>query len=547
MRNVLSLTIVLLLVVAVSAWAQIPKLINYQAKLTDGDGVALNGDYDITFKVYDEETGGTPLWTEAHTGVTVTNGLFDVQLGTITDLDLSFADTYWVEITIGTETLTPREMLSTVPYAFRALVAESAGGVQDVGVEMTTLSDFNYITSTDAHGAFDELDEQIYTNTGNIADNAADIIDLDSRVTTNEGNIATNAADIADLDARVTTNEDDIADNAADIANNAADIANNAADIGNLDSRVTTNEGNIATNALAIADLDSRVTINEADIANNAADIIDLDSRVTTNEADIANNAADIAALDARVTINEGAIAANVAAIAVNGVSIDSLASAIGSYGGHTVIDYSSNYYVVDGTDLITAIGALDNGLNSVATGYVQTIVGTPNRISVTHVTDTKDSIDIASNYVGQTSITTLGTITTGTWQANVIGVPYGGTGLSSVTANYLLYGNGTGALQTLAPSTGYLKWTGSAYAWAHGYDDNANHIAGNGLEGADYNGSAEVTWNVKNADASIDVAADGISVQLDGPSLETTADGLRVANGQAKMTGTGYQLYRNY
>ena len=449
MRNVLSLTIVLLLVVAVSAWAQIPKLINYQAKLTDGDGVALNGDYDITFKVYDEETGGTPLWTEAHTGVTVTNGLFDVQLGTITDLDLSFADTYWVEITIGTETLTPREMLSTVPYAFRALVAESAGGVQDVGVEMTTLSDFNYITSTDAHGAFDELDEQIYTNTGNIAD--------------------------------------------------------------------------------------------------NAADIIDLDSRVTTNEADIANNAADIAALDARVTINEGAIAANVAAIAVNGVSIDSLASAIGSYGGHTVIDYSSNYYVVDGTDLITAIGALDNGLNSVATGYVQTIVGTPNRISVTHVTDTKDSIDIASNYVGQTSITTLGTITTGTWQANVIGVPYGGTGLSSVTANYLLYGNGTGALQTLAPSTGYLKWTGSAYAWAHGYDDNANHIAGNGLEGADYNGSAEVTWNVKNADASIDVAADGISVQLDGPSLETTADGLRVANGQAKMTGTGYQLYRNY
>ena len=463
MRNVLSLTIVLLLVVAVSAWAQIPKLINYQAKLTDGDGVALNGDYDITFKIYDEETGGTPLWTEAHTGVTVTNGLFDVQLGSITPLDLSFADTYWVEIEIEGTTLSPREMLSTVPYAFRALVAESAGGVQDVGVEMTDLTDFHYITSTNAHGAFDELDEQIYTNTGNIAANAADIADLDARVTTNEGDIATNAAN----------------------------IAANAADIAALDARVTINEGAIATNAANIA----------------------------TNTANIADNADDI----------------------------DNLQSAVGTSGDASSIDYSSNYYVVDGTDLITAIGALDNGLNSVATGYVQTIVGTPNRISVTHVTDTKDSIDIATNYVGQNTITTLGTITTGTWQANVIGVQYGGTGLSSVAANYLLYGNGTGALQTLAPSTGYLKWTGSAYAWAHGYDDNANHIAGNGLEGDDYNGSTEVTWNVKNADASINVAADGISVQLDGPSLETTADGLRVANGQAKMTGTGYQLYRNY
>ena len=484
MRKVLFFTAVVLLVVAVSAWAQIPRLINYQAKLTDDDGVALNGDYDITFRIYDEETGGTPLWTEAHTGVTVTNGLFDVQLGSITPLDLSFADTYWVEIEIEGTTLSPREMLSTVPYAFRALVAESAGGVQDVGVEMTDLTDFHYITSTNAHGAFDELDEQIYTNAGNIATNAADIADLDARVTTNEGNIAANAAN----------------------------IATNAADIADLDSRVTTNEGNIAANAAAIVNLDSRVTTNEGNIAANTA-------AIATNAANIANNAADIA----------------------------NLQSAVGTSGDASSIDYSSNYYVTDGTDLITAIGALDNGLNSVATGYVQTIVGTPNRISVTHVTDTKDSIDISTDYVGQTSITTLGTITTGTWQADVIGVQYGGTGLSSVPANYLLYGNGTGALQTLAPSTGYLRWTGSAYEWAHGYDDNANHKAGNGLEGDDYNGSTEVTWNVKNADASINVAADGISVQLDGPSLETTADGLRVANGQWKMHGGNYQLYRNY
>jgi len=43
-------------------------------------------------------------------------------------------------------------------------------------------------------------------------------------------------------------------------------------------------------------------------------------------------------------------------------------------------------------------------------------VVGTTNRITVN-----ANDIDIASTYVGQTSITTLGTITTGTWNANVI------------------------------------------------------------------------------------------------------------------------------
>ena len=47
-------------------------------------------------------------------------------------------------------------------------------------------------------------------------------------------------------------------------------------------------------------------------------------------------------------------------------------------------------------------------------------VVGTANRISVT-----ADAVDIASTYVGQSSITTLGTIGTGTWQADVIDDAY--------------------------------------------------------------------------------------------------------------------------
>ena len=42
------------------------------------------------------------------------------------------------------------------------------------------------------------------------------------------------------------------------------------------------------------------------------------------------------------------------------------------------------------------------------------------------------DNLQIKSTYVGQTSITTLGTITTGTWNGNAIGLAYGGTGQSN-------------------------------------------------------------------------------------------------------------------
>lgn len=52
---------------------------------------------------------------------------------------------------------------------------------------------------------------------------------------------------------------------------------------------------------------------------------------------------------------------------------------------------------------------------------------GTSNRITVSAY-----AIDIAATYVGQTSITTLGTIATGTWQGTAVGVAYGGSGATT-------------------------------------------------------------------------------------------------------------------
>ena len=102
-------------------------------------------------------------------------------------------------------------------------------------------------------------------------------------------------------------------------------------------------------------------------------------------------------------------------------------------------------------------------------TGTTFAVVGTTNRISVS-----ASGVDIASTYVGQSSITTLGTIGTGTWQATTIATNYGGTGLTSFTSGGAVYATSTSALTTgtlpvtaggtgATTLTGYVKGSGTS------------------------------------------------------------------------------------
>lgn len=79
----------------------------------------------------------------------------------------------------------------------------------------------------------------------------------------------------------------------------------------------------------------------------------------------------------------------------------------------------------------------------------VVAVGGTADRIAVS-----ADAIDIASTYAGQTSITTLGTVATGTWNATTIATTKGGTGLTSYATGDLIYASSANTLSTLATST---------------------------------------------------------------------------------------------
>lgn len=95
--------------------------------------------------------------------------------------------------------------------------------------------------------------------------------------------------------------------------------------------------------------------------------------------------------------------------------------------------------------------GQITAGDGLTKTGNTLNVGGTADRITVN-----ADTVDIASTYVGQTSIVTLGTITTGTWSANTIGVDRGGTGRTSHTAYMPLVGGttSTGAQQSVSAGT---------------------------------------------------------------------------------------------
>lgn len=103
----------------IPSWAGVPQTVSFQGKLSDSEGQPMEGPTGVTFRLYNSATGGTKLWEETKS-LTVSDGLFSTLLGGTVPLTLPFDQPYWVEIQIGSETLSPRQPLSSSPYALRA-------------------------------------------------------------------------------------------------------------------------------------------------------------------------------------------------------------------------------------------------------------------------------------------------------------------------------------------------------------------------------------------------------------------------------------------
>ncbi|MEO0073584.1 MAG: hypothetical protein ABIK43_02835 [candidate division WOR-3 bacterium] len=102
----------------------IPRLINYQGRLTDSAGKPLNEAVNMTFAIYE---GTTQIWTETQNNVQVRDGVFNVLLGSVNPISsLPEAGNCSLQVTVNSEVIAPKIPLVSVPYTYYAQKSDDA-------------------------------------------------------------------------------------------------------------------------------------------------------------------------------------------------------------------------------------------------------------------------------------------------------------------------------------------------------------------------------------------------------------------------------------
>jgi hypothetical protein len=158
-----------------SALFAVPNIINYQGRYRV-NGVPQSGSVTMRFDIYNAVTGGSELFSEDGVTVIVSSGIFNYQIGShttggLSGIDWSQAYGYYLQLTINSHSMSPREQLMSVPFAFfassaSALVGGGATGVQlgssgvnyfnngNVGIGITNPSALLHVYNTTAEPAF---------------------------------------------------------------------------------------------------------------------------------------------------------------------------------------------------------------------------------------------------------------------------------------------------------------------------------------------------------------------------------------------------------
>src|SRR6266542_1260255 len=126
----------------------------YQGKISDSGNPA-NGNYDLQFKLYDALAGGTQIGVRTRADVPVTAGVFTVQLDFA--VGAFGGPDRFLEIGVRPAgspnpftTLSPRQPITSSPYAFHSLSAD----VADVATNANQLGGVaanQYVLTTDVH------------------------------------------------------------------------------------------------------------------------------------------------------------------------------------------------------------------------------------------------------------------------------------------------------------------------------------------------------------------------------------------------------------
>ena len=195
------------------------------------------------------------------------------------------------------------------------------------------------------------------------------------------------------------------------------DAARQGLDVKQSVRAATTGPVTLATDLEAGDTLDSTVTL----VAGNRI-LVKNQSTASQNGIYVVQaSGAPVRATDANGTTDTGEVSGGTFVFVEEGTLNADSGFVVSSNGTINVGSDAMNWVQFSGAGAITAGDGLTQD------GTTINAVGTTDRISVS-----ANAIDIASTYVGQNTITTLGTITTGTWNGVDIAVADGGTGAST-------------------------------------------------------------------------------------------------------------------
>jgi hypothetical protein len=113
----------------------VPRLVRFRGQLKDASGNWLTNTVGVVFAIYSEQTGGVPLWQETQ-NVQFSHGSYTVFLGNSTSGGVpaelfASGESQWlgVKALLLGEEEQPRVLLASVPYALKAVDADTLGGL----------------------------------------------------------------------------------------------------------------------------------------------------------------------------------------------------------------------------------------------------------------------------------------------------------------------------------------------------------------------------------------------------------------------------------
>src|SRR5579863_3464386 len=116
------------------ASTQVPRLIKFSGTAQDETHKPVSGTVGITFSLYKDQQGGSPLWVETQNVQADAAGHYTALLGSASadgvPLSLfSSAEAHWISTQIPGQRESARVLLLSVPYALKAADAETLGGL----------------------------------------------------------------------------------------------------------------------------------------------------------------------------------------------------------------------------------------------------------------------------------------------------------------------------------------------------------------------------------------------------------------------------------